>query len=157
MKKQNPSSISDAVMDQIRQDKVHMKSRSYHMLLGIVSFGSVVLAGIALAYLFNIIFLWFRVLGADTMAYGARANLGESVASFPWWALVLAALLLAVAVLLVRQQGRVYRHKTVTIVLIVVACSMLLGSVLTFFDVGRSHTLNQPNGSSQGPGWQRNR
>ncbi|NCU30720.1 hypothetical protein EOL73_03655 [Candidatus Saccharibacteria bacterium] len=159
MKKQNSTTISSSVMDQIKSGKVHMHPRSYYTLLGLVSVGTIILAGISVAYLSSIVFFWLRVMTAGTMAYGARANLSESIASFPWWALVFVVILLAVAVVLVRKQGKMYKHKTSLIVLSIVAGALLFGFGLSLFNVGDSHTpnpLNKPD-QSQGPGWQRNR
>ena len=82
MRKQTSTDIKASVMDQIKSGKVHMKPRPYYTLLGLTSVGAVVLAGVAIAYLSSIVFLWFRILAADTMAYGARANLSESIATF---------------------------------------------------------------------------
>jgi len=152
MKNQPSTDIRASVMNQIKSGKVHMKPRSYYALLGLVSVSTVALAGIATAYLSSIVFFWFRILTADTMAYGARANLSESIASFPWWAIVLAALLLAAAVMLVRKQGQMYKHKTSSLVLVIITCSLLLGFGLSFLNVGDSHTPNQ----GQGQGRQQN-
>ena len=158
MRKQTSTDIKASVMDQIKSGKVHMKPRPYYTLLGLTSVGAVVLAGVAIAYLSSIVFLWFRILAADTMAYGARANLSESIATFPWWVVVLALLFLAVAVILVRKQGRMYKHKTGTIVFVIIACSLLIGLLLSFINIGNSHTQNPLNrsGQGQGRGWQQN-
>ena len=124
MKKQattTSSPISKSVMDQIKSGKVHMKPRAYYWLLSLVTISAVVLAGITMTYLSSIVFFWLRVVTADTMAYGARANLNDAIASFPWWALIAAAILLYVAVSLVRKQGRMYKHKTSSIVAVIVA------------------------------------
>ncbi len=159
MKKQISSSVSLSVMKQIKSGKVHMKPRLYFALLGLISGGSVILAGVTITYLSSIMFFWFRILTADTMAYGARAKLSESITSFPWWALVAALLLLAAAVLLVRRQRQMYKHKTSSIVLVISACSLLLGFVISLFNIGSPHIPNQFNkpGQGQGQGWQQNR
>lgn len=159
MKKKASTNVQESVMDQIKKGRVHMRPRSYFALLGLVSVGAVVLAGITTAYLSSIVFFWFRILTADTMAYGARANLSESIASFPWWALLLAVILLVAAVVLVRKQGQMYKHRTSAIVLGIVGSSLLVGFVISLFDIGNPHTPNEFNksGQGQGQGWQRNR
>ena len=157
MKKQVTKSVSESVMDQIKSGRVHMRPRVYFTLLGLVASGAVVLAGVTTAYLSSIVFFWFRILTADTMAFGARAKLSESIASFPWWALVLAVLLVIVAVVLVRKQGHMYKHKTSLIVLSIVASSLLLGLVISLFSNGSSHEPNQLNKPNQGPGWRQSR
>lgn len=162
MKKQTSTDIKASVMNQIKSGKVHMRPRSYYTLLGLASAGAVLLAGVAIAYFSSIVFFWFRILAADTMAYGARANLSELIASFPWWVVALVLLFLMVAIILVRKQGRMYRHKTSTIVLVIVTCSLLLGLVLSYLNISNSHTPNlfsrpgQGQGQGQGRGWQQN-
>lgn len=158
MKKQTSTDIKASVMDQIKSGKVHMRPRLYYTLLGLASAGAVLLAGIAIAYLSSIVFFWFRILAADTMAYGARANLSELIASFPWWVVILALLFLIVAIILVRKQGRMYKHKTSTIVLVIIAFSLLFGFGLSYLNIGNLHTPNRSNkpGQGQGRGWRQN-
>jgi hypothetical protein len=86
-----------------------------------------------------------RIQTANTMAWGAREHLSEAIASFPWWALIVSLMLLVAAILLVRRQGRMYRHKTRTIALAIVSCSLLLGLGLSSLNIGQSHTPGQPN------------
>ena len=159
MKKQatTTSAIGKSVMDQIKSGKVHMKPRAYYSLLSLVTISAVVLAGITITYLSSIMFFWLRVATADTMAYGARANLNDAIGSFPWWALVAAALMLYVAATLVRKQGRMYKHKAGSIVAMIVAGAVTLGFVLSLLNIGSSHTPNSFNKPTPGQGWQRNR
>lgn len=152
MKDHSPDTISASVMDQIKSGNVRMKPRAYYVALSIVSVAAVILAGVSIAYLSSIMFYWFRIQTADTMAWGARANLNESIASFPWWAVLLSLGMLAVAVLLVRSHGHMYKHKTSTIAVIVIVSSLLLGFSLSLFDVGKSHMPNQQNSRGQGQG-----
>jgi hypothetical protein len=157
MKKPTSTDISQSVMAQIKSGNVRMKPRMYFGLLGVVSVLTIVLAGISVAYLSSILFFWLRVQTADTMAWGARANLSQSIAEFPWWALVAATALLALAVMLVRRHGLMYRHKTSTIALILVVSSLLLGLGLSYLNVGSSHSPKRVDSTQRtpGPGWQR--
>lgn len=157
MKNHTTTDISQSVMSQIKSGNVRMKPRVYYSLLGTVSLLAVVLAGISVAYLSSILFFWLRVQTADTMAWGARANLNQSIAEFPWWVLVVATALLALAVMLVKHHGQMYRHRTSTIALILVACSLLLGLGLSYLNVGSSHTPKRVDSSErmQGQRWQR--
>lgn len=157
MKKETTTNISTAVMGQIQSGKVHMKPRLYYALLSLLSVGVVVLAGLSIAYLSSVVFFWLRIMSADTMAYGARANLAEALASFPWWAPILALGLLVAAALLIHRQGRMYRHKMSTIILVITACALLLGGVLSFFGVGDLQTSHMSGQSGQGRGrWRDN-
>lgn len=156
MKKPKSSSISGAVMSQIKHGKVRMKPKLYHVLLGIASIGSVIATGFTIAYLSSIMFFWIRIQTSNTMAWGARANLEDSIASFPWWALMIAVILLIATTYLVRNQGRLYKHKTSTIALVIITASILLGLILSMFDIGKNHMPNtRPNFDPPGQGWQR--
>ena len=132
MKQQDTTSISTSVMDKIKNGQVHMRPRLYYAALSIVTIGAVILSGITVTYLLSIAFFWLRIITSDTMAYGARANFNEAIASFPWWTLALAALLLTAAILLVRKQGRIYKHKTSSIVILIIISSLVLGFGLSF-------------------------
>lgn len=155
MKNPKATDISQSVMAQIKSGRVRMKPRVYYSLLGVVSAVAIILAGISVAYLSSIFFYWLRIQTADTMAWGARANLSQSIAEFPWWVLLAATALLALAVMLVRRHGQMYRHKTSTIALILVACSLLLGLGLSYLNVGASHTPKRVDSSErmQGQRW----
>ncbi len=156
MKKQTlKTDINASVMKRIRSGKVRMKPRSYYSLLGAVATGTVLMSGLTLAYLSSIVFFWLKIQTAETMAYGARMRLSDAIASFPWWALALALLLLATSVLLVRHQGQMYKHKISTIILAIITSSVLLGFIFSLFDIGKPATPNQPG--LHGQGWQRMR
>ena len=159
VKKAKAVSLSGAVMQQIEEGRVTMRPRTYFVLLAAASAAAVVSASLVTAYLTSMLFFWWRIQTADTMAWGARAHLSSAAASFPWWMLLLSIGLIALAVWLVKKQGRLYRHKTSTIVLGIILASILLGSVLSTFNIGASHTPGQRgniNSSQRGPGWQRN-
>ncbi len=152
-------SVSNTVMAQIKTGQLQMKPRRYYTLLTLVSVMSVGLASLVSAYLFSMLFYWVRIHTADTPAWGARARLSESLASFPWWALGLALLLVSFTVWLVRRHGRMYRHRTVTLGLAMLALSLLFGFVLSYLNIGRPHTPLRQNQSVQhdrpNAGWHR--
>ncbi len=147
------SSISSSVMSQIQRGEIRMKPRVYYVLLGVLSLGVVLFSGVIMSYLASSIFFWLRIQTADTMAYGARANLREIMTQFPWWMVVLAVILLFAAVILVRRQGRLYRHKPQVIAIILILISGIIGFVLSLFNVGQSHVPGQFHERGYGPGW----
>lgn len=138
MTRKHSSSVSDAVMQQIRAGSVQMKPRSYYVTVGLVTGAVVVLAGIAVSYLMSIIFLWLRIQSAEGMAWGARARLGDAIATFPWWTVLGAAVLTALAVWLIRRQGRLYRLRVTTVALALVFGALLIGFSLSVFNIGES-------------------
>ncbi len=159
MSKHNQSPISDRVMAQLKQGKVHMRPRMYFTLLMAAAVFATVLSAITLAYVISIVFFWLRIQTADSMAWGARANLNELINSFPWWALVVGVGMFALTVWLVHRQGTMYRHKISTIIIVIASVSILLGTAFTYFGIGSSHYQNRRLNDSQlqrGPGWQQN-
>lgn len=130
-------SISEKVMHDISSGTVTMRPRTYFSLLSALSASVVLAAGLIIAYATSIMYFWLRIVSSDTMAYGARSRLSDALASFPWWLLALAVLLGVAAVWLVRQQGRLYKQKTSTVALLLVAGSLLLGVVFASFNVGQ--------------------
>lgn len=149
MKHQAPETISTSVMKKIKDGEVHMKPRMYYTLLGLTSVGAVILSGIMTAYLLSIMFFWLRIQTADTMAYGARANLANSIDSFPAWALLASVLLLTLAIVLAHRYRRIYKYKLSTVAAVLIACSLILGLGLSFFDIGKSHTPAGKNKTGQ--------
>lgn len=149
MSNQAPDTISASVMKKIKNGEVQMRPRIYYTLLGLASVGAVVLSGIMSAYLFSIIFFWLRVQTADTMAYGARANLANSIDTFPEWALILSLALLATAIILAHRYRRIYKHKVSTVAVVVISCSLILGLVLSLFGIGKSNTPVRNNRPGQ--------
>ncbi len=135
-------SISNAVMQDIETGKVDMRPRTYFVLLSGLAAAAVVSAGVATAYLTSIAYFWLRIVNSDRMAYGARARLSDELASFPWWLLVLAVVLGMAAVLLVRRQGHLYRHRMSTIALLIVLASLLIGIVFASFNIGQPYAQN---------------
>lgn len=152
MSKQATTPIGESVMNQIKSGKVHMKPRAYYILLGAISIVTIILASVSVAYFWSIMFFWVRIETADTMAWGARENLSETVTSFPWWALIVSLILLTAAILLIRHQGHMYRHKISTIALAIVGGALLLGLGLSLLGIGQSHTPRQPS-QGQRPGY----
>lgn len=151
-KSKDLSAIGEQVMRDINAGKIAMRPRAYFTLLTALSIATITAAALTIAYLTSIVYFWLRIVTADTMAYGARSRLSESLAAFPWWLLVLAIGLGIAAVLLTRHQGRLYRHRTSTIALLLVLGSLLLGVGLSFMNVGRPFADQHAPQSSQQQG-----
>lgn len=143
MKKNVSTQLSSSVMEKINSGQVNIKPRMYFILLYLVSIAAIISAAIAIAYSSSIIIYWFKIQLADTMAWGARANLAESIASFPWWMLIISVALIVTVAILVRRYGRMYKHKTSVVIIVLVLLSMLLGLGFSFIDIGKAHN-SQP-------------
>lgn len=148
-------SIARSVLEDIQAGKLHMRPRVYFATLTGIIIATSVAAGVALAYLTSVLYYWVRIVTADTMAYGARAHLSDALGSFPWWLLLVSIGLSAAAVWLVRTYGRMYRHRTVTIVLVLIIGSLIIGSGLAVAGVGEPYA-NQHAPSMQQRGQHKN-
>ena len=152
MSKQEPSKlpIRDAVMQDIETGKVTMKPRLYFGALMALAGLTSVAAGLTIAYLTSILYFWLRILTADTMAYGARSRLSEALTTFPWWILIAAVVLGAVAIMLVRRQGHMYKHRTSVLVLVLVVASLVLGVGFSALKIGQPYAQHHAPVQRQG-------
>lgn len=153
MKKSTKPSISETVLQEIKRGRVTMRPRVYFALLSAASLVAIAASALTLAYAMSLLFFWLRIITADTMAWGARANLAEVTTSFPWWALLLGVAAFAVAVWLVKQRGHIYRYKTSAVIAVLVLGALLLGALLSAF--GISSPQHTGSGRFQ-PGHQQN-
>lgn len=154
MKKTNPSRMSDIVMRQIKQGNVTMRPRLYFVALSALSVVFIVLLSIVSSYLTSIVFFWIRIQTADTMAWGARANLQDAYVGFPWLAIPVMITALIIIVWLIRKQGTMYRYRLSSVVVFVVIVSLIVGVSLSYLGVG-SGPIDGPRddrSTQRGPG-----
>lgn len=149
MKKAEPSNIAGTVMDQIKHGSVRMRPRLYFTVLTAISIAAVAASALTIAYLSSIVFFWVRIQTASTMAWGARSKLSDALDSFPWWTLVVSVVLLVAATLLIKHQGRMYRYKTVVVMLSILAVSLLIGLSLSLLNVSSMHGSSSPVPNSE--------
>lgn len=150
-------SISSDVMERIKSGEVHMRPAIYFSLLSSLMVIAGIFAGIAMAYLSSIVFFWIKTLSINAKAYGLRRNLTETIASFPWWTVLIFCVLMALTVFLVRRYGHAYKHKTRYIVLIIISVAVIAGFIMSNFGIGDlNHSGRKGQGTVQkGPWWQR--
>lgn len=138
MNKKN-SSISSRVMERIRDGDVTMKHRSYFLVGTIASLIAALVLGMLSAYAFAILFLWLRIVSADTMAIGAKIKLSETIGSFPWWAVFILALSIPLIVVVLRRIGHMYRISWLGLTGGIIITGVVLGMVLVSTGFLRSH------------------
>lgn len=131
--------IADTVMQQIDSGTVSMRPGVYYALLSMLTVLATAAAGVVIAYLTSILIFVGRIATANTMALGARAKLDDAVAAFPWWLLGVAIVLGALAVWLVRRQGRLYKYHVTTVVSVIVVVSLALGLVFSAMNIGQPY------------------
>lgn len=157
MKEAEPSNIAGTVMDQIKHGSVRMRPRLYFTVLTAISIAAVVASALSIAYLTSIVFFWVRIQTASTMAYGARTRLSNSIDSFPWWTLIVSVALLIAATLLVKHNGRMYRHRTGVVMLSILGVSLLIGLGLSLADINSMYNSGMPASNTQQHGVGRQR
>lgn len=147
--KKKTSDIQKSVMQQISSGHVRMHSKLYFILITVIMIGAGLAGGVLFAYLVSIAAYGIRIETALTPAYGARANLANALAAFPWWLLLLAISLIVLAVWLMRRYGRAYRYSQTAIILTFLLVSTALGIGFSFAGVG-GHDDGQQNMRGRG-------
>lgn len=143
--------LQQEVLKRIQSGDVRMKPRIYFVLLTVLTAVATVAAGLVISYLVSIMMFIIRIQTAHTPALGARANLSETLANFPWWAVIMAVVLVTVALWLMRTYGRMYRHKMSTVLVVLVASSVILGVSMSYAGLGHPESsMGSGNGIEQG-------
>lgn len=140
--------ISSHVMSKIKNGSLQMRPKLYFSLLSGLSLTAGIAAGLLTAYLSSVMFYWFKLANLNARAYGLRRNFNELIASFPWWALVLDAIIIAVVVYMVRRYGSMYRHKLRYVLLAIIVIALIAGFLLSILGVGDIRFFH---GYGQGP------
>lgn len=155
-KKSNTTEIQSEVMNKIHSGSVRMRPRLFFTFLWLLGIVASLGAGLAFAYFISILTFLIRIQTASTPAYGARQNLSETIATFPWWSVVLSLLLAGMAFWLLRKYSRLYRYKISTIILIFLIVSVFIGIGLSYTNIGHHTKQNNHSGNSSvqrnGPG-----
>ena len=149
MNKQIHTDAAAKVLRDIKNGKVPMRPRAYFTALTTLSILASIFAALALSYVLSIVFLWVRIETADTMAYGARANLQDTLMSFPWWAAGLAVVLFALIIWFIRGHGAAYRQRILTTVLLVLGAVVLIAVGMSYLGIGGLHD-GRPEGVGAG-------
>lgn len=147
------SQIQSEVLNKISQGSIRMKPRLYFTALWLLAILASIAASVSIAYVINMTAYIIRIQTATTPAYGARQNLQDAVASFPWWSVLLSIGLVLAAALMMRSYSRIYRFRVRTIVILFVAITCVLGLGMSYANFGHSAGTNkhlntslQPNG-----------
>ena len=149
-KNPKPTAIQNEVMGKIQSGSLRMKPRIYFTVLWLLGVMATMAASLTFAYLFSMLFYIIRIQTASTPAYGARQNLSEAIASFPWWSVILAIAFSVIAVWLMRKYSRIYRYKISLVITIFVLISLLIGLLLSFADLGHSTSQNERHNPANG-------
>ncbi len=146
----NQSTVSDKVIRQIKDGKVQMRPAIYFTILSFITIILSLISSVAISYSSSIIFFWIRVISSNTGAYGARRNLSESIALFPWWTLLIIAVAIISLIILIGKHGDAYKHKTSKILFIILAISIIAGFIMSSFGISNyAHSNYNSQGTNQ--------
>lgn len=148
-KRDIPSAIQTNVLRQIHSGTVRMRPRIYFTILWLLGVSASIVASLLVAYLINILTYIIRINTATTPAYGARKNLSEAIASFPWWAVLLSITLTITAIWLMRKYGRMYRYRMSVIIVCFLTASVILGVGMSYANIGHSDRSNGHTNSAE--------
>lgn len=142
-RKKPQNSVSDLVMQRIKNNDITMKPRTYFTVISFIVVIVSILAGLILAYVMSIANFWLRILTADTMAYGARRNLQNAIASFPWWLVVVAIVFSCIALWLLRKNSRLYRFHVATLASAFVLLAFVFSLFFVWLGIGNPNNVHQ--------------
>jgi glucan phosphoethanolaminetransferase (alkaline phosphatase superfamily) len=148
-KNTKPTAIQAKVMGEIHSGSLRMKPKIFFTLLWALGIIASLGAGLAFAYFISILTFLIRIQTASTPAYGARQNLSETIATFPWWSVILTLVLAGIAFWLLRKYSRIYRYRMSVIILIFVGVSMLMGIGMSYSNIVHSTRQNNHSDSSE--------
>ena len=146
------TTIEKEVMDKIQTGKVHMRPKSYFILLGSLVTIAIALLSFVSVYLVSVWTFWLRIIFNNGPAFGAKRNLASLLNTFPWWALLLCIILLICIIYLVKKTDHIYKVRLVYLTPIVIVIFVIVGFVLSysglplFFDGHGSNMTNESYG-----------
>ena len=144
------TTIEKEVMAKIQTGKVHMRPRSYFILLGSLIAIAISLLSFVSVYLMSVWTFWQRIIINDRPAFGAKRNLANLLETFPWWALILGIVLLICIIYLVKKTGHMYKIRLVYLIPIIIVGFIIVGFVLSYSDLPvffNGHGSNMMDGS----------
>lgn len=145
--------ISEKVLKRIKTGEVSMRPAIYFSLLSVSIIITSILAGVVMSYLSSILFFWTKIIISDSKSYGLHRNLNEIISTFPWWTIILFVILLVFIIFLIRRYGNLYRQKSEHILIIILSATLIIGFVMSNFNIGRLNHSGR-NNNQEIPRWQ---
>lgn len=143
------SAIQNEVMDSIHSGKISMKPKLYFTVLWLAGIFASIAAGLSFAYVISIFSYIIRIQTASTPAYGARQNLDNAIATFPWWAVIASVFFIIIALYITRKYSRIYRYRTSTVVTIFLIVSITIGLGMSYMNIGHPTKHNNTPGYNE--------
>ena len=157
------NNITESVMDQIRSEKIKMHSRVYFILGSILTFVGLVSAIVMSVFFIGLMRFSFRSHGPM-----GSFRLDQILASFPWWAPVLAIVGLIAGIWLLRKYDFSFKVNFKTLIIGLVLAVIVGGIIVDLSGLndllvrrgpmrGMMRQYLQDGEVWRGPGWNLNR
>lgn len=124
--------IEENVMDKIHKGELHMRPKSYYVLLTVLGIISVIFLVVFATYFTSILTLWSRIQFAQGPAFGAKRNLVSLLGSFPWWSLLLGVVSLIGIIFITKRSGRLYKLRLIYSIPLAIIIIFALGFAFSY-------------------------
>ncbi|MFZ4631679.1 MAG: hypothetical protein ACOYL8_00555 [Patescibacteria group bacterium] len=114
--------ISDSIMGEIRHGKLKMRPKLYFIIGSVLVFVSLILSALSSVFLFGLIRFSLRSHGPM-----GQYRFEQLLASFPWWAVILAFLGLVIGLRLIRKYDFSYKINFKIVIVGFVAAIIIAG------------------------------
>lgn len=117
--------IKQNVMDQIKNEKVSMKPKTYYIFGSIIAFLGLIFSIVTSIFLFSIV-------SFITKSHGpmGQYRLEQLLSNFPWWALILGILGLILGIFFIRKYDFSYKFNPLLLIGIFVAAIIIAGFLI---------------------------
>lgn len=129
-------SITDEVMQQIEQRKVEIRPHWHFTALTALGAMAVGLLGLLNAYLIDLMTIVIKINSSSRPMYGARNKLEDMLTNFPWLLVVASLVSFVLLIWVLRRYSRLYKVRTVWIVLVALVVSVCVGFVFSNTSLG---------------------
>jgi uncharacterized membrane protein YdcZ (DUF606 family) len=117
--------ITQNVMNKIRHDKIKMRPKAYFIIGSLFSFMGLIASMLISIFLIGLIRFFLRTHGPM-----AEYRLEQMISSFPWWAIIVAILGLAIGIWILRRYDFSYKINFKIVVIIFIIAIIITGLII---------------------------
>jgi len=122
--------LKEKIMERIKSGEIKMRPRWYFVFGSIASVVGLVSILVVTIFLVNFVFFALRTNG-----YMRGYRYDQIIASFPWWALILAVIGVLLGVLLLRKYDFSYKKNFLKIIFGLVIALLIAGLLINFLGI----------------------
>ncbi|NMC51592.1 hypothetical protein GYA54_02595 [Candidatus Kuenenbacteria bacterium] len=122
--------LKEKIMERIKSGEIKMKPRWYFVFGSLASAAGLVSILVVTIFLVN-----FAIFSLRTNGYMRGYKYDQIIASFPWWALVLAVFGVLLGVVLLKKYDFSYKKNFSTIVLSLLVSLLIAGLLVNFLGI----------------------